>query len=130
MKRFVLAVIVTGACAVACGHSEETTSQESAAVKDLAEVVGTACNSDSACEGLSGAFCPNSFAVCTRKCSYHADCGCAAGTTTGDIRQGKCKASCVGFSESQDYCLRVCANNSDCFGTTKCTGNNGYSVCL
>lgn len=92
--------------------------------------IGSVCNADNtnACSGISGGFC-NQLSFCTRQCNYHSDCGCASGTTTGDISEGKCSFSCETVTGGS-FCTTVCATTSDCSGTSTCDSNgNGYSVC-
>ncbi|HEY1957428.1 MAG TPA: hypothetical protein VGH28_17540 [Polyangiaceae bacterium] len=97
--------------------------------------VGAACTSNSQCSALSGGYCA-AGGICTRPCSEHADCGCATGTTTGDIANGKCDVACITFQGATgSVCTPVCANDGDCQGATTCnqvTDNGvsaGYSIC-
>jgi hypothetical protein len=91
--------------------------------------IGTPCNSDSACStSVVGAYCAKS-GVCTRTCTLHSDCGCAGNTTNGDLSSGKCGFACINEG-SGGICLKVCANNAQCFGSQSCNSTgHGYSVC-
>jgi hypothetical protein len=92
-------------------------------------VVGKACTSDTGCSALSEGYCP-SAGVCTRECSVHSDCGCAANTTNGDVADGKCKAGCVSLTDDYSYCFRVCSSSSQCEGDTSCQAGDTFNICL
>jgi hypothetical protein len=111
------------------GGSNTTTSSGGGATPSAADCVGKTCNADSVCTCLTGGYCPKA-GVCTRTCTMHSDCGCPANTSTADLAAGKCNAACVSVSSSTTVCLKVCANNSQCFGTSTCQAMSGYSACL
>lgn len=102
--------------------------------------IGGACNSQDDCSGVSNTnnvgFC-NQLGVCTRNCASHSDCGCAPNTTNADLADGKCGYSCVTVTATDAVCAKVCANNTQCKGTTTCAGavdgsgnSLGYSSCI
>lgn len=66
-------------------------------------IIGKACSSAAECP--SPHFC-NQAGFCTRDCTTHADCGCAA--------TGTCANSCVKLDETSAVCLRLCETDSDC----------------
>jgi hypothetical protein len=124
--RAMASLVVVGISVVACSGGSGS--------------IGAPCSGQSQCSGLSTGnsvgFC-NQLGVCTRDCTAHADCGCAAGTTNGDLANGKCGYSCVNVGTAA-VCAKICANNAQCAGTTTCQpavdsttqAPLGYSDCL
>ena len=97
-------------------------------------IPGKACTSSAQCAGLSNAYC-SAAGICTVHCSTHADCGCPAGTTNGDIASAKCGASCITLSSSTtsvNVCLRTCTGSGQCEGSEQCSSTDTglYNICL
>jgi hypothetical protein len=78
--------------------------------------------------------CSNPFTgnrgVCTRDCTTHDNCGCAAGTTNDDIAAGACPTACATIGARVPVCLRVCGAAAQCGGNLVCFPTNaGFGVC-
>jgi hypothetical protein len=95
-----------------------------------ANKIGEPCSTTAECSAPAGSYCAKG-GMCTRTCTMHSDCGCAAGATNQDIVDGKCKFSCISFTTGDSYCLNTCTSSSDCHGTTTCqaTSSGLYKVC-
>lgn len=73
--------------------------------------IGAPCNADNECADDNCSLAE----VCTRSCTRHSDCGCAAGTTNGDILDGFCDVSCT-----DRLCRAVCDSSDECAGSSRC----------
>lgn len=131
MKRLLVAVMFLVA---SCGGAQDEqgsaahASEPAGPVKVINPNVGAACTSSDQCVGLSEAYC-SAMGVCTRRCEYHSDCGCAGGTTGTDIASGGCRAACIDIGMVA-VCLGTCLDDSNCPSPTKCMASTGgYKVC-
>ena len=92
--------------------------------------VGIACVGDSDCSSISAGYCPPAQ-ICTRHCTRHSDCGCAADTTNGDISAGRCPTACAGGDDTDTgFCFRVCGGSVHCATGSSCELGPGYGICL
>ena len=83
--------------------------------------IGELCSGSISC--VEGARC-DSRGFCTKACATHADCGCADGTTDGDVAASACRVACVSGS-----CVKACRTDTDCAGTTQCLSNAAFDTC-
>ena len=90
--------------------------------------IGRGCISSADCRDIPEGFC-NVFEICTRPCTSHQDCGCAAGTGDDDILAGRCTAACAGFEDGH-FCVRLCGADAHCDPPTTCLLAPGSGVCL
>ncbi len=83
--------------------------------------IGIDCSDDKQCGGMG--FCTGQE-FCSVECDAHEDCGCPMDTTNGDVADGACDVGC-----DAGRCTRVCNNDSDCNGRTRCVSGFTWSGC-
>ncbi len=112
-----MALVVTIAgLSVGCSAADDDGSGQS-----QPKEIGAACGADDECD--TGICAP--AGICTKSCDAHSDCGCAPGTTNGDISYGRCEFGCM-----ESTCTTVCHSNVDCAGETECTSGTSFDACL
>jgi len=109
-RRVLASLFLVLGAALGCSDDEETGS-----------ALGELCSGSIPC--VEGARC-DARGFCTKTCSAHADCGCAAGTTDSDIAASSCPMACVSSS-----CVKVCRSDAQCAGETTCLGGSSFDTC-
>jgi len=109
--KYLLALLFAGLGVLpSCSDDEETGS-----------ALGELCSGSVPC--VEGARC-DARGFCTKTCSVHADCGCAAGTTDSDIAASSCPVACVSSA-----CVKVCRSDAQCAGETTCLAGSAFDTC-
>jgi hypothetical protein len=115
-----VAVAVSQFWGPSCSARDEDDSTDTTAAAEIGDV----CSTDDDCQGIHDGTCAGA-GVCSAPCAIHSDCGCPAGTTDGDILDGRCDVACV-----EDACARVCTSGLECAGNTACEPTLTFSACL
>jgi hypothetical protein len=114
-------VVLTMLGGVAAGCASDADGSPGGGDENLPKAIGAVCATDSEC--ASGNCTPSR--VCSKSCDMHADCGCPAGTTNGDIVGGRCRFGCF-----ESMCTVPCTSDIDCAGDTECTSSGSWDGCL
>ncbi len=121
MGRWFVVMTMVSAVAAGCSGGDDDGSPGGASESNGEKAIGALCAADDEC--ASGSCTPSR--VCSKNCERHADCGCPAGTTNGDILDGRCHFGCY-----EGTCTVPCSSDIDCAGDTECGSGTSWDGCL